>query len=112
MASQEDHVAMFRTFIRANGNSENVCNLYWKRVRTFLSKHPEAMELDKDALKGLVDDYISTIPITSGIEVTATAVRYYWTMRFKVADFFGQLKQDSKRDLLASEVGFQPLPSK
>ena len=82
MASQEDHVAMFRTFIRANGNSENVCNLYWKRVRTFLSKHPEAMELDKGALKGLVDDYISTIPITSGIEVTATAVRYYWTMRF------------------------------
>ena len=82
MASQEDHVKMFRSFIRANGNSENVCNLYWKRVRTFLAKHPEAMELDKDALKSLVDDYISAIPITSGIEVTATAVRYYWTMRF------------------------------
>lgn len=33
-------------------------------------------------------------------------------IRFKVADFFGQLKQDSKRDLLASEVGSQPLLSK
>ncbi len=73
---------MFKTFIRANGNSENVCNLYWKRVRTFLAKHPEAMDMGKDELRGLVEEYISGIPITSGIEVTATAVRYYWTMRF------------------------------
>lgn len=29
-----------------------------------------------------------------------------------VADLFGQLKQGSKRDLLASEVGLQPLLSK
>ena len=47
MATQEEHIGMFKAFIEANGNSENVCNLYWKRVRTFLAKHPEAMELGK-----------------------------------------------------------------
>ncbi|MBQ9002687.1 MAG: tyrosine-type recombinase/integrase [Eggerthellaceae bacterium] len=82
MATQEEHVGMFKAFIDDNGNSENVCNLYWKRVRTFLSKHPEAMELGKEELRELVEEYIGEVPVTSGIGVTATAVRYYWTMRF------------------------------
>lgn len=82
MATQEEHVGMFKAFIEANGNSKNVCNLYWKRVRTFLAKHPEAMELGKEELKELVEEYIDEVPVTSGIGVTATAVRYYWSMRF------------------------------
>ena len=82
MATQEEHVGMFKAFIEANGNSENVCNLYWKRVRTFLAKHPEAMELGKEELRELVEEYIDEVPVSSGIGVTATAVRYYWTMRF------------------------------
>ena len=82
MATQEEHVGMFKAFIAANGNSENVCNLYWKRVRTFLAKHPEAMELGRDELKALIAEYVEEVPVTSGIGVTATAVRHYWTMRF------------------------------
>ena len=82
MATQEEHVGMFKAFIEANGNSENVCNLYWKRVRTFLAKHPEAMGLGKEELRRLVEEYIDEVPVTSGIGVTSAAVRYYWTMRF------------------------------
>ena len=82
MATQEEHVGMFKAFIEANGNSESVCNLYWKRVRTFLAKHPEAMELGKEELRELVEGYIDEVPVTSRIGVTATAVRYYWAMRF------------------------------
>ena len=82
MATQEEHVGMFKAFIEANGNSEKVCNLYWKRVRTFLAKHPEAMEFGKEELRELVEGYVDEVPVTSGIGVTATAVRYYWTMRF------------------------------
>ena len=72
----------YRAFIEANGNSPNVCAMYHKRVRTFLDKRPEAMEADEKSLREIVDGYIDSLPVTSGIGVTATAVRYYWTMRF------------------------------
>ena len=29
-----------------------------------------------------IDGYIDSMPVTSGLGVTATVVRYYWTMRF------------------------------
>ncbi len=38
--------------------------------------------------------------------------KYSVSLIIIVADLFGQLKQGSKRDLLASEVGLQPLLSK
>lgn len=78
----DEHLDAFRTFIEANGNSPNVCAMYFKRVRTFLGKHPEAMTADEQTLREIVDEYIESLPVTSGIGVTATAVRYYWTMRF------------------------------
>jgi len=78
----DDHLDAFREFIEGNGNSPNVCAMYYKRVRTFLGKHPEAMVAGEQALRKIVDEYIEPLPVTSGIGVTATAVRYYWTMRF------------------------------
>ena len=45
----------FKSFIEANGNSPNVCAMYFKRVRTFLGKHPEAMEADEEALRRIID---------------------------------------------------------
>jgi len=77
-----EHLEAFRVFIEANGNSPNVCAMYFKRVRTFLGKHPEATAANEKALRGIVDEYVESLPVTSGIGVTATAVRYYWTMRF------------------------------
>lgn len=78
----DERLDAFRTFIEANGNSPNVCAMYFKRVRTFLGKHSEAMTADEQVLREIVDEYIESLPVTSGIGVTATAVRYYWTMRF------------------------------
>lgn len=78
----DEHVARYRGFIEANGNSPNVCAMYYKRVRTFLHKHPESMKADEVELGRIIDGYIDSMPVTSGLGVTATAVRYYWTMRF------------------------------
>lgn len=78
----DNHVARYRSFIEENGNSPNVCAMYYKRVRTFLGKHPEAMSAGEAELRRIVDDYIDSVPVTSGLGVTATSVRYYWTMRF------------------------------
>ena len=78
----DEHVARYRDFIEANGNSPNVCAMYFKRVRTFLGKRPEAMLAGEAELRRIVDDYIDSTPVTSGLGVTATAIRYYWTMRF------------------------------
>ena len=77
-----EHLEAFRVFIEANGNSPNVCAMYFKRVRTFLGKHPEATAANERALREIVDEYVESLPVTSGIGVTASAVRYYWTMRF------------------------------
>lgn len=79
----DEHVARYRDFIEANGNSPNICAMYYKRVRTFLDKQPEAMSAGEAELRRIVDDYIDSTPVTSGLGVTATAVRYYWTMRFE-----------------------------
>lgn len=78
----DEHVERYRDFIEANGNSPNVCAMYFKRVRTFLGKRPEAMLAGEAELRRIVDDYIDSTPVTSGLGVTATAIRYYWTMRF------------------------------
>ena len=78
----DEHLEDFKSFIKANGNSPNVQAMYFKRVRTFLEKRPEAMDAGEQDLRDIVDDYIASLPVTSGIGVTATAVRYYWTMRF------------------------------
>ena len=82
-----DHLAMFSSFIQSNGNSPNVCTMYYKRVRTFLKLHPEALNATRSQLRLIVDSYIESLPVTSGIGATATAVRYYWTMRFGEAYF-------------------------
>lgn len=78
----EKHLSMYKEFIEKNGNSPNVCAMYYKRVRTFLGKRPDAVDADENGLRAIVDDYIASLKPTSGVEVTATAVRYYWTMRF------------------------------
>lgn len=78
----DEHLEAYKVFIRENGNSPNVQAMYFKRVRTFLEKRPEAMQASEEELRAVVDDYIASLPVTSGIGVTATAVRYYWTMRF------------------------------
>ncbi len=78
----DEHLEAFRGFIGTNGNSPNVCAMYFKRVRTFLGKHPEATTAGEQILRELIDEYIESLPVTSGIGVTATAVRYYWAMRF------------------------------
>ena len=78
----DEHLEDFKSFIKANGNSPNVQAMYFKRVRMFLEKRPEAMEAGEQGLRSIVDDYIASLPVTSGIGVTATAVRYYWNMRF------------------------------
>lgn len=80
--TKNDHLQNFATFIEANGNSPNVCAMYYKRVRTFLEKRPDATGAGKSELRQIIDDYIDSLPVTSGLDVTKTAVRYYWTMRF------------------------------
>lgn len=77
-----NHLDRYKSFIEENGNSANVCAMYFKRVRTFLGKHPEATDASEKELRNIVDAYIDSLPVTSGLGVTATAVRYYWTMRF------------------------------
>ena len=56
----DNHVARYRSFIEENGNSPNVCAMYYKRVRTFLGKHPEAMSAGEAELRRIVDDYIDS----------------------------------------------------
>lgn len=62
----DDHLDAFREFIEGNGNSPNVCAMYYERVRTFLGKHPEAMVAGEQALRKIVDEYIEPLPVTSG----------------------------------------------
>jgi len=56
--------------------------MYCGRTKRFLECHPEAMELDEEATRSLIDSYIEDRPINSAKEVLATAVRYYWSYRF------------------------------
>jgi site-specific recombinase XerD len=73
---------MFKEFIESNGNSQNVRRIYCGRVADFLSRHPEATELGKEELRSLVESYVEELPVTTAVGMAATAVRYYWSMRF------------------------------
>ena len=73
---------LYHDFIVANGNSENVRKMYCRRVEVFLQEHPEALDANEQGLRTICDDYVAGLPITSATEVAATAVRYFWTMRF------------------------------
>ena len=72
----------YHDFIVANGNSENVRKMYCRRVEVFLQEHPEALNAGEQELRAICDDYVAGLPVTSATEVAATAVRYFWTMRF------------------------------
>jgi site-specific recombinase XerD len=78
----EDALMGYRKFLQHNGNSENVIQMYYKRVRTFLRVRPEALEADKENLRQIIDDYIGSLSFNTGLGVTATAVRYFWVSLF------------------------------
>lgn len=88
-------LSMYLEFLRHNGNSDNVTQMYFKRVRTFLEYRPEALHADKEDLRQIIDAYIDELPVNTGLQVTSTAVRYFWNAMFgeryftrrKLADF-------------------------
>ncbi len=88
----------YREFLQCNNHSENVVNMYFKRVRTFLEVHPEAIVVDKERLRKIIDGYIDSLPVNTGLGVTATAVRYFWTSLFGVKYFKRTQLIDFPRD--------------
>jgi len=82
MKSIDGEITGLRQFLGERGNSPNVIRMYGQRVKTFLSGNPDAMCLGEPELRCLVDGYIEGLPLTSGTEVAAAAVRYYWAYRF------------------------------
>lgn len=78
----DEAIRKYDDFIKGNGNSDNVRRMYVSRVRRFLGERPEALDSDEGRCREIVDEYVGSLPVTSGREVGATAVRYFWTMRF------------------------------
>jgi site-specific recombinase XerD len=72
----------YEKFLKHNGNSEKVIQMYYKRVRTFLGVHPEVLGANKEDMRQIIDDYIADLPVNTGLGVTATAVRYFWNSMF------------------------------
>jgi integrase/recombinase XerD len=82
MESIKYELDRFREFIKGKTSSKNVLRMYCGRVRKFLEQHPEAICLEAEVTRDLIDDYIEFAPANSAKEVLATAVRYYWHYRF------------------------------
>jgi len=85
--NNDEALANYKEFLQCNGNSKNVINMYYKRVRTFLNLHPEALMSNKENLRQIINDYIDGLPKNTGLGVTAAAVRYFWTSLFGVKYF-------------------------
>jgi len=111
----KEAVLQYDDFIRKNGNSDNVRKMYVSRVRRFLAERPEALDADSDGLRAIVDEYVDALPVTSGKEVGASAVRYFWTMRFgrryfpqtKISDFEPDADVDAEGEAFASWLRLQ-----
>ena len=73
----------YEEFLRQEFSSENVIQMYYKRVRTFLGLRPEALKVGREELRRIIDDYIDGLPVNTGLGVTATAVRYFWSSLFE-----------------------------
>jgi len=91
----DEALSRYREFLKNNGNSESVINLYYKRVRTFLARRPEALAAGEEELRHIIDKYIDSMPASTGLGVTAAAVRHLWASlfderyfkRMKLSDF-------------------------
>jgi site-specific recombinase XerD len=55
--------------------------MYGRRLVTFLGISPSAVELDEVDLRMLVSSYIDSLPLTSGKEAGASALRLYWSFK-------------------------------
>jgi site-specific recombinase XerD len=103
--NNEEALTHYKDFLKHNGNSENVIQLYYKRVRTFLTFRPEALTADVISLRNIIDDYITTLPMNTGLGTTATAVRYYWSSVFGSRYFKRmQLKDFPKNTQIEKEI--------